>query len=326
MKILALIALPLLALTACAHAQTGPAADAATSTEVSDASAAAATGEAPATTASTGARDAIATDRIMVQTVGKGPDVILIPGLASSPDVWESTVAAVPGYRYHLVHVNGFAGRAPQANRGGVFIDPVADAIADYVRQQKLGKVSLVGHSLGGTLAMRIATRHPDLVGKLMVVDMLPFMGVMFGGPAATVESVTPTAIGLRTTLATALPDARKKNIETSIANMVKDPTQRAAAITHSLTSDQIMSAQAMYDLITTDLRPDLGKYTGPMEVLWVYPPNAPVPEPVYKQVFEGAFAGAKQAKVKQIPDSWHFIMWDQPELFQKELKAFLAG
>lgn len=324
MKILAFATLPLLALTACANAQTKPV----TGADIADVHAPAATSLPPAAGAAadtaSGARDAIATDRLMVQTVGKGPDVILIPGLASSPEVWESTVAGVPGYRYHLVHVNGFAGRAPQANGNGAFIDPVADAIADYIRQQKLNKVTLVGHSLGGTLAMRIATRYPDLVGKLMVVDMLPFMGVMFGGPAATVESVTPTATGLRTTLATATPEARKKNIETSIGNMVKDPAQRAVAINNSQTSDQAMSAQAMYDLITTDLRPDLGKYTGPMEVLWVYPPNAPVPEPVYKQVFEGAFAGAKQAKVKQVPDSWHFIMWDQPEVFQKELAAFL--
>ena len=321
MKIPALAALPLLVLSACAGAQSVPA----TGAEIADANAPAATSLAPAADAASGARDAMADDRIMVQTVGKGPDVILIPGLASSPDVWESTVAGVPGYRYHLVHVNGFAGRAPQANATGAFIDPVADAIAAYIRQQKLGKVTLVGHSLGGTLAMRIATRHPDLVGKLMVVDMLPFMGVMVGGPAATVESVTPTAVGLRTTLATATPDVRKKNIETSIGNMVKDPAERAVAITHSLTSDQAMSAQAMYDLLTTDLRPELGKYSGPMEVLWVYPPNAPIPEPLYKQVFEGAFAGAKQAKLKQIPDSWHFIMWDQPAVFQKELKAFLT-
>ena len=58
-------------------------------------------------------------DRISVESGGNGPDVVLIPGLSSSPKVWDATVAAIPGYRYHLVHVAGFDGAAraptPQA-------------------------------------------------------------------------------------------------------------------------------------------------------------------------------------------------------------------
>jgi pimeloyl-ACP methyl ester carboxylesterase len=51
---------------------------------------------------------------------GSGPDVILIPGLSASRGIWSSTVAAVPGYRYHLVQVAGFAGTAPAAIAGRV--------------------------------------------------------------------------------------------------------------------------------------------------------------------------------------------------------------
>jgi Niemann-Pick C1 protein len=51
-----------------------------------------------------------ASDRISVRVEGEGPDVVLVPGLGSSPQAWASTVAAVPGYRYHLVQVKGFAG------------------------------------------------------------------------------------------------------------------------------------------------------------------------------------------------------------------------
>lgn len=264
-------------------------------------------------------------DRLSVEVVGKGPDVILIPGLSSTPDVWKSTVAAVPGYRYHLVHVNGFAGKPVGGNASGPFLDPVASEIARYITTKNLKAPTLVGHSLGGSLAMRVATQHPESVGKLMVVDMFPFMGLMFGGPQATSESVKPAAEAVHTGIITATGDARKTKIEKTIAGMVKTENMRAEAVEDSLTSDQAVSAQAMYDLIITDLRPDLPKFKGPMEVLWVYPPGAPVAEPVYEQFFIQSYKGAPQAVVKQVPDAYHFLMWDNPTAWQAELKAFLA-
>src|SRR5689334_20323502 len=63
-------------------------------------------------------------DRIGVTVLGSGPDVILIPGLSSMPAVWASTMAALPGYRYHLIHVNGFAGRPAGANAQGNYLAP----------------------------------------------------------------------------------------------------------------------------------------------------------------------------------------------------------
>jgi len=133
-------------------------------------------------------------ERIGVTVTGQGPDVILIHGLSSSPDVWDTTVRAVPGYRYHLVHVAGMGGRPPGANAQGPVVAPVAEEIARYIREAGLQRPAIVGHSLGGAWAMLVAARHPELVGRLMVVDMLPFMGAMFGGPRATPESVRPIA------------------------------------------------------------------------------------------------------------------------------------
>src|SRR3546814_12964717 len=54
--------------------------------------------------------------RISVTVHGSGPDVVMIPGLGSAPSIWQSAIAAVPGYRYHLVQVKGFAGTAAEAN------------------------------------------------------------------------------------------------------------------------------------------------------------------------------------------------------------------
>jgi pimeloyl-ACP methyl ester carboxylesterase len=271
------------------------------------------------------AAPAFASDRLSVEVTGSGPDVVLIPGLSSSPQVWRGAVDGVPGYRYHLVHVAGFASKPAGANASGPVVEPVAEEIARYIAQAGLKKPALVGHSLGGAWALMVAARHPELASKVMVVDMLPFIGAMFGGPTATPESIRPIAEQMRTSIATSAGEARRKQIEQTIAGMVRTEALRPPVVEHSLASDPAASAQAMYDLLTTDLRPELPKIKVPLTVLYVTPAGAPVTDAQMEQFYTMSYAGAPQAVLKRIPDSYHFIMLDQPEVFQRELKAFLA-
>lgn len=269
-------------------------------------------------------RPAFASDRIGITVVGEGPDVVLIPGLSSSPDVWRSTVEAMPGYRYHLVHVGGFSGRAPGANAQGPVVAPVAEEIARYIRETRLRQPAVVGHSLGGAWAMMIAARHPALVSRLMVIDMLPFMGAMFGGPGATPESVRPMAEQIRQGIIASTRSQREDRTRQVIATMVRAEALRPAAIKHTMDSDQAVSAQAMYDLITTNLQPDLKNIRAPITVLWVRAPDAPVTEEQMAGFYKGAYANAPHASIKRVPNAYHFIMWDEPDAFRRELRAFL--
>ncbi|MEA3011062.1 MAG: hypothetical protein QOJ91_2754 [Sphingomonadales bacterium] len=281
-------------------------------------------GAACATAAHAAPRAAFASERISVETVGSGPDVVLIPGLSSSPDVWRSTVKAVPGYRYHLVHVAGFAGKAAGANASGPVVEPVAEEIARYIREKRLKKPALVGHSLGGSWAMMVAARHPELASKVMVVDMMPFLGAMFGGPAATAQSVRPIAEQMRKGIASSAGEARRKQVEQTIAGMVRTEALRPRIAADSLASDPAASGQAMYDLITSDLRPDVARIKVPLTVLFVRPDGAPISDAQMEGYYAASYAGAPQAVLKRIPDSYHFIMLDAPERFRSELKAFL--
>lgn len=267
-------------------------------------------------------------ERISVEVRGSGPDVVLIPGLGSSPEVWESTIAAVPGHRYHLVQVAGFAGKPPGANASGPIIEPVAEEIARYIAEAGLDRPALVGHSLGGTLAMVVAARHPERISRLMVVDMLPFVGVMFTPPGvpATPDVVRPIAAQVRLGIVGATGATRRAATEQAMAAMVRSETLRPRALAHSLSSDPAVAGQAMYELITTDLRPELARIQVPMTVLWVRAPNAPLDEAQMEQLFHGSYANAPQAQLVHVPDAYHFIMWDAPEAFQRELRRFLRS
>lgn len=148
-------------------------------------------------------------DRISVTVEGEGSDVILIPGLNSSPRVWREMMRAVPGHRYHLVQVSGFAGQARGGNVEGAVAAPVAEEIARYSAAGGLKKPAVIGHSMGGTIGLMLAARHPDLPSRLMVVDMIPFLGAMFGPPGTTADSVKPQADSLLMQMRAAEP-ARK--------------------------------------------------------------------------------------------------------------------
>src|ERR1039457_6218041 len=73
-------------------------------------------------------------DRITVTIRGEGPDVVLIPGLASSSAVWDATAKRLEGrYRLHILQVAGFAGSLPRTNAKGPVIQPTVDALDAYI-------------------------------------------------------------------------------------------------------------------------------------------------------------------------------------------------
>lgn len=266
-----------------------------------------------------------ASTRITVTVEGQGKDVILIPGLSSSPRVWKEMIAAVPGYRWHKVQVHGFAGTGKGGNTEGDVAAPVAEEIARYIAEQKLGSVAVIGHSMGGSMGMMLAARHPASVSKLMIVDMFPFMGAMFGGPNATPETLKPIADGIMTRMRTAPADAYAKQLEGTIASMINTESMRAGALEDAVKSDRDVSARSYGELVMTNLVPELSKITARTVVLYVTPKGAPVTDVQMDGYYKMSYAPLKGAVLKRVPNSAHFIMWDNAPFFQSEVKAFLA-
>ncbi|WP_417231898.1 alpha/beta fold hydrolase [Brevundimonas sp.] len=263
--------------------------------------------------------------RFHVRVDGAGPDVILIPGLSSSPTVWQGTVDALGGhYRVHRLHIQGFAGAAARDNAEGPVSAPVAEDLARYIREQGLERPAVIGHSMGGTIAMMLAARHPELVGKLMVVDMVPFMGAMFGAPGATPESVTPVADQIYAGMANGPDDGYRAQLEATINGMIMTESQRAGPLADSNASDRKVSAAAFRELIVTDLGPELGRITAPTEVLYVKFNDPRMTPEITDGLYAAAFTGLSGVTLKRIDDSGHFIMLDQPDRFAAEVEAFL--
>ena len=254
-------------------------------------------------------------------------DVILIPGLSSSPEVWDGLTEQLKGrYRVHRIHIQGFAGAPAEDNATGPVSAPVAEDLARYIAEQGLNKPVVIGHSMGGTIGMMLAARHPDSVGKLMVVDMIPFLGAMYAPPGVnpTVGAITP-AIEQMNAQSAALGEAEyRARAAGFVTGMIKTESLRAGPLEDTATSDRAATSNAYRELLLTDLRPELAQITVPVEVLYIafeFPGSTPE---FSDNVYRASFANLPGVTLTRIDDSAHFIMLDQPARFAAEVNAFL--
>lgn len=263
------------------------------------------------------------TNRITVTVRGKGPDVVLIPGLACSSAVWDATAKQLEdSYRLHIVQVAGFGGAPASANASGAVLQPTADAIDLYIKTNHLKSPAIIGHSLGGFMGMQLAIQHPDDVGKLMIVDSLPFLGVLFG--ASEVNDAQPQAAGFRDMIINESQDAYAQGEKDFLGNMVKSPEGLKSATAWAIASDKSVVARAMYEDMTTDLRPDLKKIKAPVTLLYPWSSESGFPREATDKMYKDNFATLPGAKLVCIEDSLHFIMLDQPAKFATQLDTFL--
>src|ERR1035437_4439984 len=135
------------------------------------------------------------TKSFSVKIIGEGKPMILIPGLYCKGDVWNETVERYKTtYQCYILTLAGFAGEPPYKNDSILYT--VKEEIASYIKENKLEKPVIVGHSLGAFVALWVASSYPDIVGKIICLDGMPFLPAM-QIPGATPESTNAMALNI---------------------------------------------------------------------------------------------------------------------------------
>jgi pimeloyl-ACP methyl ester carboxylesterase len=250
-----------------------------------------------------------------VTTVGHGPPILFIPGLSSPGSVWDRAVAHLAGrYTCYVLTLAGFAGQP--AMPGEPFLPRERDAILAYIHSHHLEKPVIVGHSLGGFLAYAIAAEAPSEIGGVLAIDGLPFAPAL-ADPATTPAQLAPQAAQLRTMFAGLDRDAFAHQTEAALAQMITHPDDVARVARDADRSDPRTVGQAVYDLMTTDLRARLGAVRAPV---WLIEAG-------------DSLTAAYTAQLANVPDhqivvaktAKHFVMLDDPDLVDTTVQALLA-
>ena len=257
-----------------------------------------------------------------VRVTGSGPDVLLIPGLASSGAVWDDTVRQLcVRRRCHVFTLAGFAGVPAQP---GPLLDRVDAALAEYVEQRHLAAPVVVGPSLGGCVALRLALAHPADVGRLVIVDALPALG------AARMDSLTPLQLHdfaprMRAQLMAQDADAFTAGQAQQVAAMVTAPADVARVQAWGRQSDRTAVIDAMAEMLGDDLRPRLKEIKAPTLVMGSADgrQDAAAREAA-RAVYERQYKSLAGVRIAMAPVGRHFIMLDDPAWFETTLEGFV--
>jgi N-formylmaleamate deformylase len=256
-----------------------------------------------------------------VQVHGKGPAMILIPGLSSSGEVWDGAVLRYQDrYQLHVLTLAGFAGQPA--------VDPpllarAREELARYIRDHNLEKPVLVGHSLGAFLAISLAEKEPDLVGKIVAVDGVPFLPALFD-PAATAESARPMATTMRKNLEALSPEQFAAQTRMSVAGMVTAPQDVDRVARWGAHSSPAAVAAAMEELMSTDLRPSLSRLRAPVLVI-VAGAGSPLAGQDLLARYQSQFAAAPHKRLVMASKARHFVMLDDADYLFARMDEFLG-
>ena len=102
----------------------------------------------------------------------KGQDLIVIHGLFGMSDNWNTLGKQFAKYcRVHLIDLRNH-GKSPHSTDFNY--DVMSEDVLGYMKDHKIQKPILLGHSLGGKVAMKFAFTYPDKIDKLIVADIAP--------------------------------------------------------------------------------------------------------------------------------------------------------
>lgn len=113
--------------------------------------------------------------RLRVVERGAGPQLVLLHSLFMDHSTWSAVAAELSSdYRVITPDLPGYGeSEKPAPARFAYDVDAFTSAVADLYAALSLGRACVVGHGLGGSIALTLAARHPELVSKLVVIDAL---------------------------------------------------------------------------------------------------------------------------------------------------------
>jgi pimeloyl-ACP methyl ester carboxylesterase len=263
---------------------------------------------------------------LVVNTEGRGRDVVFVHGLAASPETWEGAkVRLGPDVKLHLVHMKGFAGLAPSdAREPGNFLKPMADDLADYIRSLGRGPVPVVGHSMGGLVTLILGRDHPDVVSRLMVVDVPAFFSVLIT-PFATSGSMGPLAEHSRRRYVDKSEDSLEDELRRANEKLVGDPDMVERVLRWAVESDRETIADVMAEVMVTDLRGDLARIEAPVDIIYAWDKSGHSTKSGLERTYASAYAGLARGQQSRIDNARHYVMFDQPDIFYGQVRDWLA-
>ncbi len=257
-----------------------------------------------------------------VDVVGEGPPMILIHGIFGSAEVWSQTTEHFKDrYTIHALTLAGFGGQPPI---NAPYREKITDQLREYIETNDLRDAVLIGHSLGGHVAMQLASEMPDRVAAMVSVDAAPCISALTFTDSTSATMMRQAETSRRMVLAA---DSASYGyiIDTSLSQTVSlaaEPLLRSIAEK----TERVALAEAVYDTQTADMREAIAKIEAP--TLFMEASGLAQNELTHQELernFRNQLGFVKKMRMLQFRAARHFIMLDRPTEYLRALDEFLA-
>ena len=253
---------------------------------------------------------------------GEGEPLVLVHGLGGSAANWLALAPLLlPGRRLLVPELPGHGGSAPLP--AAPSLNAYADRVGLLIEQEGFVPAPVVGHSLGGAIALRLAIRRPETVSALVLAGAA---GISSGSRnvkyALTITGIVKPGRKIAPHRARVARSALLKRLVFGRWGAADPPALSPELVEAFLSgparhTDTVSAAKA---LMRDDPRPDLERVRCPALVLWGARDNQlPIAD-----AFD--YARRLRARLRVIADCGHLLIAERPEACADAIERFLAG
>lgn len=258
---------------------------------------------------------------------GKGPSILLfIHGLGSFIPAWEHNIEVLKKhYRCIALDLPGHGNSVRGEHPFSIFY--YAETVAAFVEKLNLNSIILVGHSMGGQIAVVFSIRYPALLEKLVLV-----------APAG-IEKFTPSEVQMMKSFWNMLDIGNAGSWQWSAG--LKNNFYSSSVLADKISSDMITVIQkgnkaefmkmmqlSMWGMLDEPVYDMLHLIAVP--VLMVFGekdgliPNPYIHSYSTEQLARNAISEIPDGQLLMIPDSGHYVQYEKPSIFNKGLLQFI--
>ncbi|WP_296701316.1 alpha/beta hydrolase [Algoriphagus sp.] len=257
-----------------------------------------------------------AQNSISIESFGKGDPILFLPGFATPGEVWKENASQFPDNNSLLVTYAGFGQVAPVEMP---WFGKLKTDLIKYINEKNLRQITVVGHSMGGNLALELAAALPDHIQRIIIVDALSCMReIMMPG-------VSADALGYESPYndqLLAMDETAKSNyLDQMTQNMITQPDEQRKVKSWMESADHKTFVYGYVDLLKLDSRPLLPTIKQPTLIYVAGQPFGVGALETMKKQYEDL----ENKEFVFAAESKHYIMLDQKDWFNQQLKTFIT-
>ncbi|MFT5890655.1 MAG: pimeloyl-ACP methyl ester carboxylesterase [Dokdonia sp.] len=255
---------------------------------------------------------------IKIETIGKGKPIFYLPGFTVPGSIWKETIENITlDRKSYLISYAGFNGNEPIEMP---WYNNIKSSIVKYIKDNHLNDIVIIGHSMGGNLAVDIASELPNRVSKIVIVEALPCMRevMMPNVPAESLFYESPYNKQMLE-----MDEQQFKNMASMMSSNMTLNKEKTNTLTNwILEANRKTWVYGYTDLLKLDLRNILSKVTCETLILGASFPDVKIA----KKNYENQYSNLSNKTIIMASNSKHFIMFDQPKWFYETVNDFLVN